>query len=314
MPPETTYYHPPSLTPKTPLLSRVDPKSRLRRILHQNRKMKIAKNRIIPALVFILCIASVFRFLNLSIFANFSVSIPSAAFPSIRHHDCSSSPTMCRKNNTSSSSSKPPLKGRSTLTKKETRFISNLLSHRVPCNLLVFGNSDQYSRIKNLNTGGVTLFLEDYLEETRPVDNSRVHKITYNTVASEAYQHLRDARENPDCLPKPRLPKSSKCSLALPNLPKEVFDTMWDFVIVDGPRGSTPSSPGRMASIYTASILARRGRGKNITHVIVHDVDRMIEKWYSWEFLCEENLVSSKARFWHFQIVGVDNATKFCTS
>ncbi|KZV36309.1 glucuronoxylan 4-O-methyltransferase 1 [Dorcoceras hygrometricum] len=79
--------------------------------------------------------------------------------------------------------------------------------------------------------------------------------------------------------------------------------------MVDGPRGDSPNSPGRMATIYMSGLLARRGK---MTHVIVHNVDRMIEKWFSWEFLCEKNLVSSKGRFWLFQIKGLTNSTSFC--
>lgn len=317
MPPEVTHYHP-LVTPKTPLLSRVSPKSRFKRILHQKccqgvgGRMKFTKKKLIPILVFILCSASIFRFLNISMIANSSAPLPHAALPPIHQHECSSASSICRKNITHPQA---PSKGRSTsssLTEKEMRFLLEFFSRIVPCNLLVFGLEYQYSSIASLNAGGITIFLEDYLQNTSTIkstNNTQVHKIMYNTVASEAYQLLKDARENPDCLPKFYLPKVSKCNLAMSNLPQEVYDTMWDVVMVDSPRGGTPDSPGRMASIYTASILARRG---NKTHVIVHDVDRMIEKWFSWEFLCEENMVSSKGRFWHFQILGVTNATTFC--
>ncbi|KAH6799199.1 hypothetical protein C2S51_035683 [Perilla frutescens var. frutescens] len=324
MPPEITYCHHPLITPRTPLLPRVSPKSRFKRILHQNYcqgvrpRMKFTKKKTIPVLVFILFGASIFRFLNINMITNFSVSLPSAAYPLIhQQHECSLASSLCRKN---ASYSQAPSRGRpstnaSSLTEKESRFILELFSHRVPCNLLVFGSAYQYSSIAYLNAGGVTIFLEDYyLDNTstvKPANNTQVHKIMYNTIASEAYQLLRDARENPHCSPKFYLPNLSKCNLALLNLPQEVYDTMWDAVVVDGPSGSSPESPGRMASIYTASILARRGN--STTHVIIHDVDRMIEKWFSWEFLCEENLVSSKARFWHFQLVQVANATTFCT-
>lgn len=79
--------------------------------------------------------------------------------------------------------------------------------------------------------------------------------------------------------------------------------------MVDGPRGDMPEAPGRMAAIYTASMLARAG---NAAHVVVHDVDRTIEKWFSWEFLCEENLVASKGKLWNFRITGQSNSTRFC--
>lgn len=316
MPPEVTQYCQSSLvTPRTPLLSRVSPKSLFKHQKYCQRRMKFTKKKAIPILLFILCGASFFRFLNVSMIANFSISLPYVSLPSIYQlHDCSSPSSICSKN--ISYSKAPSQASSSSLTEKETQFILKLFSQRAPCNVLVFGNAYQYSSIASLNAGGVTVFLEDYLDNTSTMkpaaNNTQVHKIMYNTIASKAYQLLKDARGNPDCLPKFYLPKVSKCNLLLSNLPREVYDTMWDVVMVDGPSGDTPDSPGRMASIYTASILARRGN--NTTDVIVHDVDRMIEKWFSREFLCEENLVSSKGRFWHFQILQVTNATTFCTS
>ncbi|KAL3644792.1 hypothetical protein CASFOL_009972 [Castilleja foliolosa] len=219
------------------------------------------KNKLTLFVVFVLCSFSIFRFLNISMII---INNPSASSPS----------STCN-----------------SLTQKEMHFLSKLISRSSPCNLLIFGLKNHYSRIASLN-GGLTIFLDD---------------IKYNTVASEAYRLLQDARQNPHCKV---YQESKKCNLALTNLPREVRDTMWDVVIVDGPSGDGPDSPGRMASIYTASVLARRG---NKTHVIVHDVDRMIEKWFSWEFLCQENLVSSKGRFWHFQLLGESNGTTFCT-
>lgn len=95
----------------------------------------------------------------------------------------------------------------------------------------------------------------------------------------------------------------------LTDLPREVYEVKWDVVVVDGPRGDSPQAPGRMATIYTAAIMAREG---NTTDVVVHDTDRMIEKWYSWEFLCDENLISSKGKLWIFRIRNEKNSTRFC--
>jgi glucuronoxylan 4-O-methyltransferase len=103
--------------------------------------------------------------------------------------------------------------------------------------------------------------------------------------------------------------QTSKCKLALKNLPAIVYEKNWDVIVVDGPSGDLSESPGRMASIYTASVLAR---GVNGSDVIVHDVDRMVEKWFSWEFLCDENLLYSKGKLWHFRIRGNLNSTTFC--
>ncbi|XP_047965209.1 probable methyltransferase At1g27930 [Salvia hispanica] len=299
MPPHVTHYHP-------PLLPRLSPHPRPKHLKQGKVGMKFIKKKIILVLLFILCTASIFRLLNISIFAQFSLSLPSAA---LIHHSYNSQPPLTR-NSISTKGTGPTL--------KETRFILDLFSRLAPCNVLVFGSANQYSSIASMNSGGATVFLEDYLDSrststsiTRP-NNTRVHKIMYSTRASEAYQLLRDARGNPECLPESQ---TSRCSLAMTNLPGEVYDTMWDVVVVDGPDGGGPYSPGRMASIYTAGVLARRGNSNSnsSSHVVVHDVDRMIEKWFSWEFLCEENLVSSKGRFWHFRIGKKTNATTFCT-
>lgn len=296
MPPEISHCLP-TITPKTPLLSS---KPRFKRILQPKYcqgRMKFTKKKLIPVLVFVLISGSLFRFLDISMIAIFSVP----------QHECfSASSSICRKN-----LSHHVIPSSSNLTEKEMKYLVGFFSRRAPCNLLVFGSEHQYSSIASLNKDGVTIFLEDHLDNTKSTNNKQVHKIMYNTKASEAYQLLKEARGNPECLPKFRLPKASKCNLQRLKLPQEVYDTMWDVVMVDGPFGGTPDSPGRMASIYMASLLARRQ--KKLTHVFVHDIDRMIEMWFSWEFLCEENLVSSKGRFWHYQIVGVPNATTFCT-
>ncbi|EPS69620.1 hypothetical protein M569_05147, partial [Genlisea aurea] len=179
---------------------------------------------------------------------------------------------------------------------KEKQFIRNFFAGRVPCNVLVFGDGGGYSAIASMNAGGLTVILQD--SRLRPTaSHARVYGITYATAASEAYRLLRDSREE-----KKKKKNRDRSQLALRNLPPEVWDTPWDVVVVDGPKGDSPESPGRMASIYTAGLLARK-KNSTTTHVVVHDTDRMIEKWFSREFLCEGNLVWSKGRFWDFRIV-----------
>jgi uncharacterized protein (TIGR01627 family) len=81
-------------------------------------------------------------------------------------------------------------------------------------------------------------------------------------------------------------------------------------VVVDGPSGAAPEEPGRMGTIYTAAALARAGGAA--VDVAVHDVDRSVERWYAWEYLCEDNLVAAKGRLWHFRIAGVGASDAFC--
>ncbi|CAA3012166.1 glucuronoxylan 4-O-methyltransferase 1 [Olea europaea subsp. europaea] len=304
MPPEVFHCHP-FVTPPIP----IQPKSKQIRTLQKKYcqgRMKFTKRKLIPVLVFILVIASLIRLLKLTIITS-SPSLPSAGSLLVRQQKCSSSSSICR-NNISPSNADA-----SVLTEKENRFLLDLVSRRIPCKILVFGLEPQYLSLASLNDGGLTVFIEDNPEKIstmKSLNKTRIYKVEYQTIAAEAFKLLKHARENPDCAPKFQLPKLSRCKLALTNLPEEVHNTKWDVVLVDGPQGDTPDSPGRMAAIYTASILARKG---NVTDILVHDVDRMIEKWFSWEFLCEENLVSSKGRFWNFGILREPNATKFCT-
>lgn len=57
-------------------------------------------------------------------------------------------------------------------------------------------------------------------------------------------------------------------------------------------------------------MIARAG---NATDVMVHDVDRIIEKWFPWEFLYDVNLIASKRKIWSFRIPGKSNSSGFCS-
>ncbi|TQE12945.1 hypothetical protein C1H46_001591 [Malus baccata] len=264
-----------------------------------SKAMNFSRTKLIPFLVMILSIVSVLRLVRIAV-------TTSPTPPPTLGKTCSF-PFICTKFPAETNASA----NTSALSKKEYQLLSNLISQKAPCNLLIFGLEPQYVSLSSINTGGTTVFLEDdqnKISTLKPNSNTtRVYKVDYQIPAKEAYKLLQHARGNPDC--KPKLLQQSKCQLALKNLPQEVYELKWDVVVVDGPSGNTPEEPGRMSSIYSASMIARNA---NITHVVVHDVDRMIEKWFSWEFLCDENLVSSKGRLWNFRITGQLNSTIFC--
>lgn len=209
----------------------------------------------------------------------------------------------------------PNISDHTALTNKEFQFLSGMIASRVPCNLLVFGLEQQYLSLHFMNRGGNTIFLEDNPEKLGNSHTAKIFRVEYNTRAANAFRLLKYARMNQVCKPNQgqlRL-RYSPCKLALTNLPLEIYDTLWDVILVDGPSGHTPEAPGRMSAIYTASMLAR-GTEKS-TEVIVHDVDQMIEKWFSWEYLCDENLTSSKGKIWNFTITTKSrNSTRFCTT
>lgn len=257
--------------------------------------MKFIGKRSITVLVFILSIISILRFLWITVTAS-SSSRPLPALPPTSLHTCSSASPTCRKTLLRAPGARRSQHNNSAnataLTEKEFQLLSNLISHRAPCNLLIFGLEPQHLILASMNAGGTTILLDD-------------------DPAGEAYRVLKHAREDPGCAPHSKPLEESTCQLALTKLPQEVYELKWDVVVVDGPRGDRAEAPGRMAAIYTASMIARAG---NMTNVVVHDVDRMIEKWFSWEFLCDENLVSSKGKLWNFRLVGKSNSTRFCPS
>ncbi|XP_055827256.1 probable methyltransferase At1g27930 [Solanum dulcamara] len=282
------------------------PKTRLKKtLLHKYYiAMKFTKRNIIPLLVFVLSFASILRLIKISVITSYSSPIFSALSLVEHRHNL--------------------------LMEKEINFLYDLVSRKSPCNILVFGLETQYSsQISTINRGGITVFLEDNPAKikannsTSNTNSTRIQRVEYQTVARDAYKILKHARQNQKhCYisasdrAKHDLHSNSsrKCKLMslVTKVPKEVYKVKWDLVIVDGPDGDNQESPGRMAAIYIAGVLARSSKNKNGTHVLVHDVDRMIEKWFSWEFLCDTNLVSSKGKFWDFNILAKPNATTFC--
>jgi len=280
--------------------------------------MNLTKKKLIPILVLILSILSILRLLSLNVKTSpFSTGI-SALFPAPQHN-CSSPFSTCNKiasSHTPGSSYQPrkPPNTTTTLSEKEFKVLSDLIALKSPCNLLIFGFQPRYLILSNMNAAGSTIFLDNDPEKISKVrinsNNTQIYRFEYNTPTKAGYKLLKHARQNPAaCVPNPRFLQKSKCELALKNLPLQVYEKNWDVMVVDGPSGGSPESPGRMGSIYTTSVLARAG---NTSDVIVHDVDRIIEKWFSWEFLCDENLLYSKGKLWHFRIRGLSNSTRFC--
>ncbi|XP_027359782.1 glucuronoxylan 4-O-methyltransferase 1 [Abrus precatorius] len=275
--------------------------------------MNLNKKKLISILVLILSIISILRLLRITVRISSSSPRLFVLSPAPQH----SSPPSTTHNKVAQhapeSSKQPRRPPNSTLTRKEFKVLSNLIALKSPCNLLIFGFQPQYLVLSSMNAAGTTIFLEDdhdMISKASINSNStRTYKLGYNVPAKEAYNQLRHARQSQACAPNHRLLQRSKCKLALKSLPEEVYEKNWDVIVVDGPSGDSPESPGKMAPIYTASVLARAG---DVSDVLVHDVDRTIEKWYSWEFLCHENLMNSKGKLWHFRIRGHSNSTIFC--
>ncbi|KAJ4825128.1 hypothetical protein Tsubulata_041333 [Turnera subulata] len=322
MPPEVPYFRPlttPLIRISPPSSPETQPSQPISRKLFKGSKgIMFPVRKILPLLVFILSSFSIFRLLRVAITASSSTP-PQPALSSKLKPVCAPQSPECNKVRSNlpgspTTETKPSLNS-TYLTRKEFKLLATLIKHKAPCNLLVFGLEAQYLKLSSINSGGITIFLEDDLVKISAVqakyNTSRIYKVDYQAPSKKAYNLLKYARKSPACAPRLRKLQRSKCKLALRDLPEEVYDLKWDVVVVDGPSGHSPEAPGRMAVIYTAAIIARSA-GKS-TDVVVHDVDRTIEKWFSWEFLCEENLVSSKGKLWNFRITGGSyNSTKFC--
>lgn len=148
------------------------------------------------------------------------------------------------------------------------------LSTRRPCKLLVFGVGYDSIVWARFNKGGETVFLEDneywmrLIKRRYPLLNC--YKVRYFTRRTQFRDYVKAMSE-----------------LQL-RLPSELLDQEWQVVIVDGPAGAFDHEPGRMQSIFAASMLVARSGV-----VFVHDVDRPIENLYS-KICFEETTVASQ--------------------
>ncbi|XP_073130379.1 arabinogalactan O-methyltransferase 1-like [Henckelia pumila] len=183
----------------------------------------------------------------------------------------------------------------------------DVLGSAAPCNFLVFGLGRDSLMWAALNPRGTTLFLEEDPQWVQTVlkDAPTLSAVTvkYTTQLSEADELLRHYQEEPHCsVHNSSLRHNHKCRLALNMLSDEVYDTEWDMIMVDAPRGYFPQAPGRMAAIYSAAVMARNRKKSGVTHVFVHDVNRKVERQYAERFLCKKYLVKAVGRLWHFEI------------
>ncbi|XP_040381211.1 protein IRREGULAR XYLEM 15-like [Oryza brachyantha] len=206
----------------------------------------------------------------------------------------------------------------------DVRAIAAVLKRRAPCNLLVFGLGGETPLWRALNYGGRTVFLDEnqyyvsHLEGRHP--GLEAYDVVYTTTVREFPDLLDAARaaRSAECRPVQNL-LYSDCRLAINDLPNHLYDVAWDIILVDGPRGYTASSPGRMSAIFTAGVLARtRAEHGAETDVLVHDYEREVERACSREFLCEENRVeeTSTRSLAHFVVPGGAAARReaFCAA
>lgn len=145
------------------------------------------------------------------------------------------------------------------MTAEEYRYIAQFLGNK---NFLVFGTGHDTPMWRYANRNGTTIFLENNAKWIKPEDTD-VIKVTYTTKRA---WHERLLEEY----------KNGIFDNLKMDLPKIVTETKWDCIFVDSPVGTTDKKPGRMQSIFTASILSNKD-----TDVFVHDCDRKVEDIYS---------------------------------
>ena len=170
----------------------------------------------------------------------------------------------------------------------------NILDEIGPCNFLIFGLGFDSIMWTALNPGR-TVFLEDnkqWVEKMRKTAPFlEIYTVDYLVRSKDFPQSLERFKKQNSCSPSSSAPG---CFLML-NLPQNLLDISWDVIIVDAPNGGGgEDAPSRQMSIFTSAILARRNNEG--AHVLVHDVHREVERVFSDEFLCAENLVEALER------------------
>lgn len=190
--------------------------------------------------------------------------------------------------------------------KAEINLTLEVLSVRSPCNFLVFGLGYDSPLWNALNAHGKTVFLEEDSNWIQKVVESQpgieAYHVQYQTKMSMADALLQNYRRNGSSCSPTRALRSSKCELALTNLPALIYETEWDMIMIDAPRGYFDAAPGRMSAIFTAAVMASNRKKEGSTDIFLHDVDRRVEQMYAGEFLCSSNLVGSLGRLWHFRV------------
>lgn len=178
-------------------------------------------------------------------------------------------------------------------TYEEYKLVYDVLVERAPCNLLVFGVGRDSSLWLDANEGGRSVFLEDVAEWAAfardAVPGIEVYDVRYGTlrVLWPVLKHFEER-------------------LGMDELPADIGEVDWGVILVDAPRGTRWYRPGRMKSIYMASVLGGRegatDESSGGADVFVHDCHRRVEREASDRFLGADRLVAQAGSMRHYRL------------
>ena len=161
--------------------------------------------------------------------------------------------------------------------------VVTLLRALAPARALVFGlgNDSPFYVRANAGAGAETVFVESeqrWIEEVLAAHPAAMARAGVRVLQHSYASAATNVRDAPALL---RLGATQRRErLLMAALPADVLAGGFDVLLVDAPDGSSPLAPGRLASIFTAGVLARRGgRACGRARVVfVHDVDRAVER------------------------------------